>query len=56
MKFFLQTKAPAGNWVDSLGTSIAKHAFSHGEYLSKMGNKTRVVRRKDTPIYPRKKK
>lgn len=50
MKYWLQTQAPAGNWVDSLGTDDLESALSHSDYLQDRGEKTRIVTRVDTPV------
>lgn len=54
MKYWVQAKAPAGNWYDMLGTNdkdaairYAKHAIDVEKYTS-----IRIVERIDTPIWP----
>lgn len=37
--YYLQQKAPAGNWVDNLGTCDLQHCISHMEYLNRIYNK-----------------
>lgn len=49
--FFLQTKAPAGNWVDSLGSSDLESCKRHGRYLQKeQKEEVRVVQRFDKVV------
>jgi len=55
MKYWLQTQAPAGNWVDSLGTDDLESALSHSDYLQDSGKKTRIVTRVDKVVSTKKK-
>jgi hypothetical protein len=50
-RFWLQTLAPAGNWVDSIGSDDFSSVCDHGRWLvEKMNHQhTRVVERVDTP-------
>lgn len=50
MKYWVQVKAPAGNWVDHLGTESLASALQMAVYKSKNGEASRVVIRKDKPI------
>lgn len=50
MKYFLQTQAPAGNWVDSLGTT-QEGCEQHGRYLQEHGHAVRVVKRSDRVVW-----
>lgn len=56
MKYWLQTQAPAGNWVDSIGSDDQEVCQRHGAYLAKHGETVRVVERQDivlTVLAPR---
>lgn len=46
-RYWLQTKAPAGSWCDSIGSDNKRMLFQHGRY---MGDTFRVVERVDTPV------
>jgi hypothetical protein len=51
VKFWLQTKAPAGNWTDVLGSNDLANCVSHARYLSDEHNEeTRIVERVDTIV------
>ena len=52
MRYWLQVKAPAGNWVDSVGTDDKQSAIDHGRYLETKGEETRVVERTDVQVWP----
>ncbi len=41
--FYLQRQAPAGNWVDSIGTSDAESALKLVGFYERGGDKVRVV-------------
>jgi hypothetical protein len=51
-RYWLQTKAPAGNWVDCLGSELITDCISHGHYRRGRGDEVRVIERKDRPIRP----
>lgn len=53
MKFWLQTQAPAGNWVDSLGTTGKDAAIEHGKWLLQKTDAiaVRVIERTDVEIW-----
>lgn len=53
MKYWLQVKAPAGNWVDWVGTDDLESAKDHAAWLVEEGHyrETRVVERLDTVIW-----
>lgn len=48
--YFLQKQAPAGNWVDSLGSSDLDGLRSHAKYLLANGDKVRIVERHDVVV------
>lgn len=50
MKFWVQTQAPAGNWVDSLGCNQLEDADSFAKHLVDTGHKVRLVIRTDVTI------
>lgn len=50
MKYWVQTQAPAGNWVDSIGTNDLKAAKAHARYLHSIGETARVISREDTVV------
>ena len=44
MQYWLQTQAPAGNWVDNLGVNNLEDAKQHGQFLAdKYGQQIRIV-------------
>ena len=49
-RYWLQTQAPAGNWVDSVGTTL-EACISHGRYLQQRGEIVRVVKRTDRVLW-----
>ena len=59
MEFWLQTKAPAGNWVDSLGCADIFSCINHGKWFVEQKhydeNSVRVVRRINVPKWTPKK-
>ena len=54
MKYYLQTRAPAGNWVDHLGADMAT-CVNHGKYLvAERHHKpadVRVIERSDRVVW-----
>ncbi|MDE1879519.1 MAG: hypothetical protein KGI89_03125 [Euryarchaeota archaeon] len=50
--YWVQTRAPAHNWVDNLGTSEKASAISHAIYLRKRGEAVRVVVRVHRVVWP----
>jgi hypothetical protein len=51
MRYWLQTRAPAGNWVDSLGSDSYSDCVGHGEFLRARGEAVRVVVRIDRVVW-----
>ena len=51
MRYWLQLKAPAGNWYDSIGTSSINDAISYAEDEVKRGATARVVERRDIEVW-----
>lgn len=51
MCYWLQTKAPAGNWVDNLGSDVRKSCIEHGKFLKERGDDVRVIERTDRVIW-----
>lgn len=50
-KFWLQQKAPAGNWTDNMGSDELPGLVSHKKYLEQAaGGEYRIVQREDTEI------
>lgn len=50
-RYWLQTQAPAGNWVDSFGSDL-EGCIRHGEYLeANYKEKCRVIERNDTVVH-----
>lgn len=50
--FWMQTQAPAGNWVDSIGTDDKAAAVRYAKHhIEKMNEQARVVDRFDTVIW-----
>ncbi len=50
-KFWLQKKAPAGNWTDNMGSDKLSGLISHKKYLEQTaGDEYRIVQREDTEI------
>jgi hypothetical protein len=51
-RYWLQARAPAGNWVDMLGTDDRELCIGHGKWmvLHKHAQAVRVVEREDKPI------
>lgn len=47
MRYWVQVKAPAGNWVDSIGLDDLVQAK---EYASALGDEARVVERTDVEV------
>lgn len=43
LRYTVQQCAPAGNWVDSLGTSDWNSAVDHAEYHEAKGRRMRIV-------------
>lgn len=43
LRYTVQSCAPAGNWVDSLGTSDWNSAVDHAEYMMSRGKRMRIV-------------
>lgn len=53
MRYWLQVRAPAGNWVDSLGSDDKHACVVHGRWLAKeRGEHVRVVERTDVVVWP----
>jgi hypothetical protein len=57
MRYWVQTQAPAGNWVDNMGTDNlfgGAGALSMAAYLqTTKGCTVRIVERVDTQVWPR---
>jgi hypothetical protein len=52
MTYWLQTKAPAGNWVDNLGSENKDACITHGRYLREKNSETvRVIKRTDHQVW-----
>lgn len=52
MKYWVQTKAPAGNWVDSIGVSDETMAVEYAiAFQEKNREPVRVVERTDVEIW-----
>lgn len=52
MRYWLQTRAPAGNWSDNLGSMSKQSCIDHGRYLAEQHDEeVRVVERVDTPVW-----
>ena len=50
--YFLQIKAPAGNWVDTLGSYSKKSCVQHGKWQRTANAKqVRVVKRTDQVVW-----
>ncbi len=50
-KFWLQQKAPAGNWVDNMGSDKLSGLISHKKFLEQVvGGEYRIVQREDIEI------
>lgn len=49
-RYWVQTQAPAGNWVDSMGTGKLEDAHSYADYERSHGNKARVVERQNREV------
>lgn len=49
MRYWVQTKAPAGNWVDSVGVSDYAQAES---YAKASKEPARVIERVDREVWP----
>lgn len=50
--FWLQTKAPAGNWVDNTGCDDIAMLKRHGRYLCNVrGERVRIVKREDRAVW-----
>jgi len=50
MKYWLQCKAPAGNWSDSIGSDEIQSLKDHAAYLRAQGETVRIVERKDVEV------
>jgi hypothetical protein len=50
MKYWAQIQAPAGNWVDVLGTDDLETAFDFADWHREKGDQARVVKRIDLPL------
>lgn len=50
-RYWLQTQAPAGNWVDNTGSSNVSYCESHGRFLLERGETVRVIERTDREIW-----
>jgi hypothetical protein len=50
MKYYLQTKAAAGNWADNMGSNDLERLVNHARYLTKHEYVCRIVERVDTVI------
>lgn len=51
MRFWVQTKAPAGNWVDSIGSTNEFTCIEHAVHMSEQGVQVRVVERTEVSIW-----
>lgn len=51
MRYWVQTQAPAGNWVDNMGTARRAKAIEMAVYLQSKGETVRVVERVDTVVW-----
>lgn len=52
MKYWIQVQAPAGNWVDVLGTDDLNAAAKYAMWQQNHGPvKARVIERKDEVLY-----
>ncbi len=49
--YWVQAKAPAGNWYDELGTDLLPRAIDYAKFLVNDGRVARVVLRKDTVVW-----
>lgn len=49
MKYWLQTKAPSGNWVDNLGAT-KERCIEQGSWLRDRGETVRVIERTDREV------
>jgi hypothetical protein len=56
VKYWLQVKAPAGNWVDSIGCNDKQSCLDHAKYSAEQGEDVQVVERVDTVIWSTKRK
>jgi hypothetical protein len=54
VRYWAQYRAPAGNWVDSIGTDNQERAIEHARYLVKStdAEDARVIERVDTQVWP----
>ena len=56
MRYWLQVRAPAGNWVDSLGSNDRNTCVDHGRWYVKnkihLRTDVRVVERTDVQVWP----
>ncbi len=51
MRYWVQMQAPAGNWVDSLGTDDKAGAIAHAKWLNNQGQRAaRVIERADVVV------
>lgn len=51
MKYYLQTQAPAGNWVDNLGSDDIESLKGHASWLHEVkGQQVRIVERNDVVV------
>ena len=48
--YWLQTQAPAGNWVDSIGSSDLETLLDHSDHLQDSGEECRIIERTDVVI------
>lgn len=51
MRYWLQTKAPAGNWVDFMGSDDLQSVKDHANWhYDETGEQVRIVERTDVEI------
>lgn len=51
MRYYTQTKAPAGNYTDALGSDSKEACISQADYYNGKGMVARVIERVDTVVY-----
>ena len=51
MRYWVQTKAPAGNWVDRTGVDDYATAVKYAKWEDARGEQVRVVERLDLPVW-----
>lgn len=50
MKYYTQIQAPAGNWVDVLGSDDVTSCRMFAKYRRELGDTVRVIERKDKVV------